>query len=217
MCRNHLTEVLGKSAVEDRWGEGLRSYHRFDPTKVPLNQKAYDFWAKQGFTSDIGAFTPGCQMSNAQMGWLAMIGYRHVWTGPIIFHVHSHIHIYVGPAGGRMLSVYPRRPLRGQRLPPARLLRRPRGHHPKKMVPEPGRRSKPERVWGLEILIFGASRQPGKPGHIGILFMLCAECTEMPSYLGHWLLSSPAHCVTGGGNPTAPPWDFARGSNGTRR
>ena len=114
-------------------------------------------------------------MSNAQMGWLAMIGYRHVWTGPIIVHVHSHIHIYVGPAGGRILSVYPRRPLRGQRLPPARLLRRPRGHHPKKMVPEPGRRSKPERVWGLEILIFGASRQPGKPGHIGILFMLCAD------------------------------------------
>lgn len=45
-------EVLGKSAVEDRWGEGLQSYHRFDPTKVPLNQKAYDFWAKQGFTCD---------------------------------------------------------------------------------------------------------------------------------------------------------------------
>jgi len=45
---------------------------------------------------------------------------------------------------------------------------------PKKMVPEPGRRSKPERAaWGLEILIFGASR--GKPGHIGILFMLCAD------------------------------------------
>lgn len=41
------------------------------------------------------------------MGWLAMIGYRHVWTGPIIVHVHSHIHIYVGPAGGRILSVYP--------------------------------------------------------------------------------------------------------------
>ena len=32
----------------------------------------------------------------------------------------------------------------------------------------------------------------------------------------HWLLSSPAHRVTWGGNPTAPPWDLACGSNGTR-
>ena len=107
-------------------------------------------------------------MSNAQLGWLVMIGFRHVWTGPIIFHVDSHIHIYVGPAGGRILSVYRRRPLHGQRLPPARLLlplRRPRGHArcTQKNGPKPGRRSKPERVWGLEILIFGASRQPGKP------------------------------------------------------
>ena len=43
------------------------------------------------------------------------------------------------------------------------------------------------------------------------------ECIELPSTHPHWLLSSPAHCVTRGGNPTAPPWDFACGSNGTRR
>lgn len=45
------------------------------------------------------------------------------------------------------------------------LRRRPRGHArcTQKNGPKPGRRSKPERVWGLEILIFGASRQPAKP------------------------------------------------------
>lgn len=87
------------------------------------------------------------------------------------------IHIYVGPAGGRILSVYRRRPLRGQRLPPARLLlplRRPRGHArcTQKNGPRAGAQV---QTWGLEILIFGASRQPGKQGHIGILSTLCAD------------------------------------------
>lgn len=51
------------------------------------NERAYQFWRKQGFTCEQNVFAPGCVMTKAQLGWLAMIGaQRHVCTGarPVI-------------------------------------------------------------------------------------------------------------------------------------
>ena len=71
-CREVFREVfhrsIGESVVEHCWRKGLQSYHPFNLTQVPLNQKAYGFWRKQGFQCACDTFTPGCLMTKAQLG-----------------------------------------------------------------------------------------------------------------------------------------------------